>query len=115
MKFVSTIALFAAPFTISATRVSWDSVYDDGTQSLATVACSDGPNGLLTKGYGAFKDLPTFPNITGSSAVASWNSPSCGSPRFAEFDFAADADGSLCNRYLLERHLSGQDDHGDGD
>jgi len=89
MKLISTIALFAAPFAVSATRVSWDSVYDQGTESLATVACSDGPNGLLTKGYNVFEDLHTFPNIGGSSAVASWNSPNCGSPGFTEFDFVA--------------------------
>jgi hypothetical protein len=79
MKSVSIIALLAAPFAISATRVSYDSVYDQGTQSLSTVECSDGSNGLLTKGYSLFKDLPTFPNIGGSSVVAYWNSPNCGS------------------------------------
>lgn len=79
MRLVSIIALLAAPFAIGATRVSWDSVYDQGTQSLSTVACSNGANGLQTKGYNVFDDLPTFPNIGGSSVVASWNSPNCGS------------------------------------
>ena len=115
MKLISIVAILAAPFAASATRISWDSVYDQGTQSFATVACSDGPNGMLTKGYKVFKDLPTFPNIGGSSAVASWNSPNCGSPRFAEFDFFMDVYGSLCDRYLLERHLQKRDDHSDGD
>ncbi|KAF9793146.1 SnodProt1 [Thelephora terrestris] len=78
MRFISIISLLAAPFVISATRVSWDSVYDQGMQSLATVTCSDGSNGLLTKGYNLFKDLPTFPNIGGFSGVAAWNSPDCG-------------------------------------
>lgn len=86
MKFVSAIALLVAPFAIGATRVSWDSVYDQGTQSLSTVTCSDGSNGLLTKGYNIFKDLPTFPDIGGSSVVASWNSPNCGSSHPAESD-----------------------------
>jgi len=81
MKFISIIALLTAPFAVSATRISWDSVYDNATQSLAVVACSDGPNGMLTKGYRLFGDLPTFPNIGGSSAVAGWNSPNCGSFR----------------------------------
>ena len=93
MKLVSVIALFVAPFSVSATRISWTPIYDQGTQSLDVVACSNGPNGLLTKGYSVFEDLPTFPNIGGSSAVAEWNSPNCGSPRFTELDFVTDACG----------------------
>ena len=80
MKFVSLVALFAAPLAANAIRVSWDSVYDNGAQSLNTVACSDGANGLESKGFNVFSDFPTFPNITGSY-VASYNSPNCGSPR----------------------------------
>ena len=88
MKFASIIALLTAPFTVSATRISWDSVYDNATQSLAVVACSNGSNGMLGKGYNFFGDLPTFPNIGGSSAVASWNSPNCGLFRVIEFNSA---------------------------
>ena len=94
MKLVSIIALFVVPFSVSATRISLEPVYDQGAQSLATVSCSDGPNGMLTKGYNVFGDLPTFPRIGGSSAVASWNSPNCGSPHFTEFNFVTDARGS---------------------
>lgn len=107
MKYVSIIALLVAPFAISATRVSWDSEYDQGTQSLSTVACSDGSNGLLTKGYNLFKDLPTFPNIGGSSVVASWNSSNCGKSRSTELDLEAGVSDSLWDRYLLEYYLSG--------
>lgn len=82
MKLVSIFALLTAPFAVSAERISWDPLYGNGTQSLATVACSDGPNGMLTKGYKVFNDLPTFPRIGGSSVVANWNSPNCGSPHF---------------------------------
>jgi hypothetical protein len=115
MRFFSTLALLVAPFAVSATVVTWDPVYDDGTRSLSTVACSDGSNGLLTKGYAVFKDLPTFPNIGGSSVVASWNSPNCGSPRFTQFDLMTDAHGLLYNRHLLEYYLPGSDNHSDGD
>ena len=88
MKLLSLLALFGVPLSFTGTRITYDTVYDNGTESLAVVACSNGPNGMLTKGYKIFKDLPTFPNIGGSSAVAGWNSPNCGSPRFAEFDVA---------------------------
>jgi len=115
MKFISVITLLAAPFVVSATRVSWDSTYDNGAQSLSTVACSDGTRGLLTKGYKVFSDLPTFPNVGGSSVVAGWNSPNCGSSNFADLGFTTDAHGLPYNRYLLERYLRGQDGHSDGD
>jgi len=86
MKFVSIIALLTAPFAASATRISWNSGYDSATEPLTAVACSDGSNGMIGKGYNLFGDLPTFPNIGGSSAVASWNSPNCGPSRVIEFD-----------------------------
>jgi hypothetical protein len=105
MKFISIIALLVAPFAVSAIRVTWDPVYDQPTESFSNViACSNGPNGLLAKGYKEFSNLPTFPNISGAS-VASWGSPYCGSSRFTPFDFVADVWGSLGDRYLLESHL----------
>lgn len=93
--FLAALSVLAAPS--ASVTVSYDEVYDNAGGSLATVACSDGPNGLLTKGqpkhhfstrcdadprhtgFTTFGSLPTFPNIGGASAVAGWNSPSCGS------------------------------------
>ena len=63
MKLIPIVALLAAPFVVSATRVTWDPTYSNGEQSLATLACSDGPNGFLNQGYKVLKDLRTFPNI----------------------------------------------------
>ncbi|KAH7419691.1 Cerato-platanin [Cadophora sp. MPI-SDFR-AT-0126] len=62
----------------SAITVSYDNGYDDGSRSLAVVACSDGTNGLLTKGYTTQNSLPSFPRIGGASVIAGWNSGSCG-------------------------------------
>ena len=59
MKFISALALLASPLVIIAMRVSYYPVYDNGGQSLATVACSDEKNGLLTKDYKTFQDLPS--------------------------------------------------------
>ena len=115
MKFVSVVTLLAVPFAISATRVSYDPTYDQGTESLSTVSCSDGSNGLLTKGYSLFEDLPTFPNIGGSSVVVSYNSPNCGSSCSTELDSEAGVGVSLCNRHLLECNFPGTDDHSDSD
>jgi len=73
--FASFIALALPVFS---TSVTYDQTYDNKAGSLSTVACSNGANGLLTKGYNTFGDLPSFPNIGGASAVAGWNSPNCG-------------------------------------
>ena len=76
-----TIALAALALAAPAlgVTVSFDEAYDNGSASLATVACSDGPNGLLTKGFSTFNSLPHFPNIGGAAAVGGWNSAQCGS------------------------------------
>ncbi|CDO71857.1 hypothetical protein BN946_scf184940.g4 [Trametes cinnabarina] len=58
--------------------VSYDQTYDNSSGSLSTVACSDGSNGLLTKGYSTLGSLPHFPNIGGAAAIAGWNSAQCG-------------------------------------
>ncbi|TFK45633.1 Cerato-platanin [Heliocybe sulcata] len=79
MKFTGLLACLVAlaPVALSQ-QVSWDSAYDNANQSLATVACSDGVNGLMTKGYTTFGSLLTFPYIGGAQAIAGWNSASCG-------------------------------------
>jgi hypothetical protein len=58
--------------------VSYDTGYDDGSRSLAVTACSDGPNGLMTKhpSWTKQSDVARFPYIGGVEAVAGWNSPS---------------------------------------
>ena len=72
--------LAAVSTTLAATvTVSYDETYDNANGQLTTVACSDGPNGLITKGYDTFGSLPHFPNIGGAAAVAGWNSAQCGS------------------------------------
>ncbi|KAI0657231.1 immunomodulatory protein [Cubamyces menziesii] len=73
---LAALALFV-PSALGVT-VSYDQTYDSSSGSLATVACSDGSNGLLTKGYSTFGSLPHFPNIGGAAAIAGWNSDQCG-------------------------------------
>ncbi|KAJ3725415.1 Cerato-platanin, partial [Lentinula raphanica] len=58
--------------------LQYDAAYDDSSASLATVACSDGTNGLLTQGYTTFGSLPTFPNIGALGAMEGYSSSSCG-------------------------------------
>jgi hypothetical protein len=82
MKFTLTVAsipLFILPvLTTSTTSVSFDPIFDDGSTSLDRVACSDGKNGLITRGFTTFASLPSFPNIGGAFKIAGWNSPECG-------------------------------------
>ena len=80
MKFTSTIISLAALFSVaSADVVRFNTFYDNPSTSLNNVACSDGPNGLVTKGFSTFGSLPSFPSVGGVSAVKGWNSPQCGS------------------------------------
>ncbi|KAL1747876.1 Cerato-platanin [Schizophyllum fasciatum] len=78
MKFISAIvAAAAAVSSACATTIRYDPVYDNAGQSLATVSCSDGPYGLLTRGYTTFGSLPEFPHI-GAMAGASHGTAQCG-------------------------------------
>ncbi|KAN0141238.1 Cerato-platanin [Lactarius tabidus] len=80
MKLISIITPLVTLFAVaSAFDIRYDTVYDNSQASLSTVACSDGANGLLTKGYTTFGSLPSYPNITAAQAIAGWNSPACGS------------------------------------
>ncbi len=80
MKLTSTIVSLMTLFSVAlAVDVRYDTAYDNAKGSLSTVACSDGVNGLLTKGFTTFGSLPSFPNIGAAQAVAGWNSPACGS------------------------------------
>ncbi|KAI0792713.1 Cerato-platanin-domain-containing protein [Abortiporus biennis] len=73
-------SVWSAPAVSTATTadVRYDQVYDGASNSLAIVACSDGSNGLLTKGYTTFGSLKNFPNIGSAQAIAGWNSANCG-------------------------------------
>nr|BAN04647.1 cerato-platanin-like protein 1 [Grifola frondosa] len=71
-------AVLSAPTAASTVQVTYDQTYDVASNSLAIVACSNGANGLLTKGFTTFGSLPDFPFIGGAQAVAGWNSPNCG-------------------------------------
>lgn len=71
-------ALFILAVPVLTVRVSYDNTYDNGANSLNIVACSDGSNGLESKGYTTFESLRNFPNIGGTFEVRGWNSPNCG-------------------------------------
>ena len=75
--FTSLIAAAAAASSALAVTVRYDTAYDNAGQSLSTVSCSDGPNGLITRGYSTFGSLPEFPHI-GAKAGASHGSDQCG-------------------------------------
>jgi len=66
-------------FATLSTTVTYSTAYDVGKSSLATVACSDGKNGLLRQGYTTFDSLPRFPYIGGAHDIPGWNSSLCGS------------------------------------
>lgn len=82
MKF-SSVFLSISVFVLSSLAqttetLSYDPTYDNSALSLSSVACSDGVNGLETKGYTTLGTLPTFPNVGGVYTVTGWNSSACG-------------------------------------
>ncbi|KAJ3484915.1 hypothetical protein NLI96_g5318 [Meripilus lineatus] len=77
-------ALCAIPAVLGAstsgtTYATYSVDYDNGDTSLNNVACSNGDNGLITKGYTTLNTLPAYPYVAGFSEVTGWNSPACGS------------------------------------
>ncbi|KAJ8076409.1 hypothetical protein PM082_000832 [Marasmius tenuissimus] len=73
--------LLALVSNAEAEKVQFDNNYDNPGGSLSTVACSDGPNGLLTRGYTTFSTLPGFndhKHIGAAAAIEGWNSANCG-------------------------------------
>ncbi|KAI0662816.1 Cerato-platanin [Cubamyces menziesii] len=86
MRFTYLASLILATVVLSAaepgplfTTVTWDSVYDNPDGSLTTVACSTGKNGMITKGFNYFKELPSFPFIGGGDVIEAYDSVNCGS------------------------------------
>ncbi|KAI9452946.1 immunomodulatory protein [Lactarius psammicola] len=80
MRLTFTLISLATLLSVaSADTVRYNTFYDNPSTSLNSVACSNGDNGLITKGYTTFGSLPSFPAIGGVSAVKGWNSPQCGS------------------------------------
>ncbi|KAI1349977.1 EC5 protein [Xylaria sp. FL0043] len=79
MQLSNIFSLLSLTALVSAVSVSYDQGYDNGARAMTAVACSDGPNGLITRyGWQTQGQIPNFPNIGGAPAVAGWNSASCG-------------------------------------
>ncbi|TFY71874.1 hypothetical protein EVG20_g1124 [Dentipellis fragilis] len=78
MKFFAAFTSLFAFSTLALTdTIRYDTTYDNAGQSMNTVSCSDGPNGLVNK-YPTFGSLPDFPNIGAAAAVGGWGSAACG-------------------------------------
>lgn len=78
--FLSAFTVLSASILVHgfATSTTFDNTYDNGNESLNNVACSNGVNGLVTKGFTTFNSLPSFPFIGGAQVVTGWNSTNCG-------------------------------------
>ena len=82
-----TILTLIAPLpSVLSYLITFDPIYDIPNQSLVTVSCSTGSNGLITKGYTDFSSLPSFPFIGGSEFIEGYNSEYCGSYWNLTFD-----------------------------
>ncbi len=81
MKFAlfTKLALLTTATGVLGNTVAYDRAYDGSNASLTSVACSDGPHGLIVRGYTTFGSLPNFPFIGGAEAVEGYDSANCGS------------------------------------
>ncbi|OSX58786.1 hypothetical protein POSPLADRAFT_1173041 [Postia placenta MAD-698-R-SB12] len=72
-------SLCLVPVVLADTyKITYNTFYDNADTSLNDTACSNGANGLITRGYTTLGSLPIFPYIGGSFAVPHWNSTGCG-------------------------------------
>ncbi|KAL7269617.1 hypothetical protein RUND412_007706 [Rhizina undulata] len=82
MQFLGLIIAFAATAfsTVNAANatLSYDAVYNNASESTLLTACSNGENGLYTKGYKTLGDIPTFPYVGAAFTIDGWNSAYCG-------------------------------------
>ena len=79
MQLTAVLAALALPLLAHAASasISYDQTYDNGSQSTLALACSDGANGLAAE-FPTLGAFPGFPRVGAASAVAGWNSASCG-------------------------------------
>ncbi|KZT74061.1 Cerato-platanin-domain-containing protein [Daedalea quercina L-15889] len=59
----------------TSVNVTYDNYYDDGSNSVEYVACSEY---LETLGYTSLGSLPGFPNIGGAQSITGFDSSACG-------------------------------------
>ncbi|KAI1433556.1 EC5 protein [Xylaria sp. CBS 124048] len=79
MQLSQILSIFSLAAAASAVTVAYDQGYDIAGRSLTEVACSDGPNGLITKyKWQTQGQIPRFPNIAAADVVSGWNSAACG-------------------------------------
>ena len=74
----STVSAVVVPRAPVAASIAWDSNYGNGDLSTLSVACSNGLNGLYSKGYKTLGALPSFPNVAAIQTVTGWNDADCG-------------------------------------
>ncbi|KAI6004584.1 Cerato-platanin, partial [Pisolithus marmoratus] len=60
------------------TSLAYDDIYGDANLPLSRFACSDGSNGLESKGYTTLSSFANFPYLGGAPTIATWNDPNCG-------------------------------------
>ncbi|KAJ3483676.1 hypothetical protein NLI96_g6158 [Meripilus lineatus] len=77
--FVPALAAPQSPGHPPVLDLTYSGQYDNAKLSLTGVACSNGPNGLLTKGYKTLGDLKNFPYVGAAQYIEGWNSANCGS------------------------------------
>jgi hypothetical protein len=77
MKFsvVAALTFVSGALAGLPSTLSWDPVYSSASTSTLSLACSDGQNGLYTKGYKTLGAIPRFAMVAASPEVAGKQTP----------------------------------------
>lgn len=63
MQFLALLAVIPAVLAGQPSTLAYDPVYGNPSTSTLATECSDGQNGLYTKGYPTLGSLPSFPRV----------------------------------------------------
>ncbi|KAF2483397.1 SnodProt1 [Neohortaea acidophila] len=85
MKIITATLLAHTVALVSAAQVAvrYDNTYDNPSNSLTKVACSDGEHGLIY-GFNTLADIPS--EVASISTISGWNSAVCGQCYSLEFE-----------------------------
>ena len=70
MQFLAILAVLPAALAGITTSLSYDPVYSNPSTSTLSLACSDGDNGLHTKGFATLGAVPKFPMVAAAPDIA---------------------------------------------
>lgn len=78
LSIVTLLTAITSTVSAATARAGYDEIYNSAGTKTLTLACSDGQNGLATKGYSTLGLIPRFPYVGATPDIEGWNSKNCG-------------------------------------